>query len=254
MRVVISTQEPTVVPDKFLGLCALILAHRFASPQWIKHLAQHVAVAQEGWAKKVVALKTGQALLFAPAGLGLHSGDDLEDLLSGTDVGQRAAPLGQGYLIVQSRLRITRDGGHSLLAVADSAAHTRVRRAPALEPAVAEAIVPAFSALWSPVSPTASSLSTTAPFSKKGNSSPKVPQVPAKFMPLVRFLAKQHREGRQWVLWSIIGQANTSKSIIPVYPMRTFLDEAAQQGVVELSGWAGSDSVRLAGAYAAHFV
>jgi hypothetical protein len=45
MRCIISTQEPTVVPSKFLDLCSFIIAHRFSSPSWMKHLAQHVAAA-----------------------------------------------------------------------------------------------------------------------------------------------------------------------------------------------------------------
>jgi hypothetical protein len=37
-------------------------------------------------------------------------------------------PLGRGYLVVRSRLRVTRDGGHSLLAVQDSHHATRLGR------------------------------------------------------------------------------------------------------------------------------
>ncbi|EKM48263.1 uncharacterized protein PHACADRAFT_203030 [Phanerochaete carnosa HHB-10118-sp] len=32
MRVLVSTQEPTVVPAKLLALCSFIVAHRFQSP------------------------------------------------------------------------------------------------------------------------------------------------------------------------------------------------------------------------------
>lgn len=46
-RVVISTQEPTVVPSKFLELSSFIIAHRFSSPQWLRHLSAHVSAAQE---------------------------------------------------------------------------------------------------------------------------------------------------------------------------------------------------------------
>jgi DNA helicase HerA-like ATPase len=42
-RVVISTQEPTVVPEKFLDLCSFVIAHRFSSPTWLKHLTQHMS-------------------------------------------------------------------------------------------------------------------------------------------------------------------------------------------------------------------
>lgn len=43
------------------------------------------------------------------------------------------APIGQGYLHVQSRLRVTRDGGHSILAVNDPTDTTRLGRVPGNE-------------------------------------------------------------------------------------------------------------------------
>lgn len=45
MRILISTQEPTIVPSKFLDLCSFVIAHRFSSLQWLKHLSQHVSAA-----------------------------------------------------------------------------------------------------------------------------------------------------------------------------------------------------------------
>ena len=45
-RVIISTQEPTVVPTKYLDLCSFIIAHRFSSPKWLRVLAQHVSAAE----------------------------------------------------------------------------------------------------------------------------------------------------------------------------------------------------------------
>ncbi|EIM83172.1 uncharacterized protein STEHIDRAFT_62930, partial [Stereum hirsutum FP-91666 SS1] len=45
-RVIISTQEPTVVPSKFLELSSFVIAHRFSSPQWLHHLSAHVSAAQ----------------------------------------------------------------------------------------------------------------------------------------------------------------------------------------------------------------
>lgn len=44
-RVVISTQEPTVVPTKFLDLCSIIIAHRFSSPEWLHLLSRHISAA-----------------------------------------------------------------------------------------------------------------------------------------------------------------------------------------------------------------
>lgn len=46
-RVIISTQEPTVVPSKFLDLCSFIIAHRFSSPKWLRLLANHVSAADD---------------------------------------------------------------------------------------------------------------------------------------------------------------------------------------------------------------
>jgi hypothetical protein len=48
VRIVISTQEPTVVPGELLSLTSLVIAHRFTSPQWFKHLAEHVPAAHLG--------------------------------------------------------------------------------------------------------------------------------------------------------------------------------------------------------------
>lgn len=56
-RVVISTQEPTVVPSKFLDLCSFIIAHRFSSPTWLNHLVKHVAAGatiSDDWFEKVI--------------------------------------------------------------------------------------------------------------------------------------------------------------------------------------------------------
>ncbi|EIM91961.1 uncharacterized protein STEHIDRAFT_46238 [Stereum hirsutum FP-91666 SS1] len=46
-RVLISTQEPTVVPSKFLELSSFIITHRFSSPKWLRHLSAHVSAPQE---------------------------------------------------------------------------------------------------------------------------------------------------------------------------------------------------------------
>jgi hypothetical protein len=43
MRVIISTQEPTVVPSSLLDLCSFIVCHRFFSAGWFSHLAKHVS-------------------------------------------------------------------------------------------------------------------------------------------------------------------------------------------------------------------
>ncbi|KAF8651035.1 hypothetical protein AX16_004898 [Volvariella volvacea WC 439] len=127
-RVIISTQEPTVVPAKFLELSSFIVAHRFSSPQWLQHLYSHISISktsQDELFSKIIGLQTGQALLFAPSGLGVSNKSTLMGTLSTWDNGRKDAeqltPLGQGYLKVHSRQRITLDGGRSLLATAASA-------------------------------------------------------------------------------------------------------------------------------------
>ena len=125
IRVLISTQEPTVVPPKFLDLCSFVIAHRFSSPRWLDHLKAHVSIENAEWRSKVrgrhtcqwsslkhrikvITLRTGEAMVFAPAALILRQ------------VPESVVPLGQGYLKVRSRARITADGGRSVLATAST--------------------------------------------------------------------------------------------------------------------------------------
>jgi hypothetical protein len=72
-----------------------------------------------------MSLGTGEAILFSPNGLAarLQKADD--------QTNSRLVPthIGQGYLIVRSRLRVTRDGGHSILAV-----HNPALSSPLLRP------------------------------------------------------------------------------------------------------------------------
>lgn len=131
-RIVISTQEPTVVPSKFLDLCSLIIAHRFSSPKWLKHLTEHISSADtsaQDLFSKIVNLQTGQAVVFAPAGLGVRT-NGLGNVQPGSQASSNSiiTQIGQGYLLARSRQRITLDGGHSLLAVQDPDSVTRIGR------------------------------------------------------------------------------------------------------------------------------
>lgn len=74
---------------------------------------------------QVVGLQTGQAIVFAPSGLGVKNLISIPgawESYSTASVKVRGVltPFGQGYLLVRSRQRITLDGGHSLLAVPGS--------------------------------------------------------------------------------------------------------------------------------------
>ncbi|KAG8687703.1 hypothetical protein FRC08_011845 [Ceratobasidium sp. 394] len=43
MRVIISTQEPTVLPPVLIDLCSCLIMHRFSSKRWYDHLLGHIA-------------------------------------------------------------------------------------------------------------------------------------------------------------------------------------------------------------------
>lgn len=109
-RVIISTQEPTVVPSSMLDLMSYIICHRFSSPSWSRHLRGHISTHTEtssgtqSWDDAVVNLETGEALLFSPSALCTDGNDEL-------------VKLGNGYVHLFTRPRITRDGGQSILAV-----------------------------------------------------------------------------------------------------------------------------------------
>jgi hypothetical protein len=40
------------VPEKFIDLCSFVIAHRFSSPTWLKHLLQHIS-ASDGSSKEL---------------------------------------------------------------------------------------------------------------------------------------------------------------------------------------------------------
>ncbi|THH33568.1 hypothetical protein EUX98_g516 [Antrodiella citrinella] len=75
MRVIISTQEPNVVPPILLDLCSVHILHRFSSPSWWEHVSKHVSteMSSEEAFDRIVKLQTGQAILLAPSGLGTFS-------------------------------------------------------------------------------------------------------------------------------------------------------------------------------------
>ncbi|KAJ7679442.1 hypothetical protein DFH06DRAFT_974912 [Mycena polygramma] len=113
-RVIIATQEPTVIPPAILDLASIIICHRFSSPAWCAHLARHVsagsdsAAASASWYQQVMLLSTGDALVFSPAAL------MTADEQGGVGL------LGREHLKLRVRPRLTRDGGASVLAVGRS--------------------------------------------------------------------------------------------------------------------------------------
>jgi DNA helicase HerA-like ATPase len=144
-RIFISTQEPTISP-KLLDLCSVTIVHRFTSPDWLRSLTQHLAGVssasrllrsatldddggKEGLLRglsalaldnedpvvalfsRIVALRTGEALLFAPSALIGVFGTISDDPSKG-----RLVNLGLGVLQIRIRSRITSDGGKSIFA------------------------------------------------------------------------------------------------------------------------------------------
>jgi len=110
MRVIISTQEPTVVPPVLIDLCSVAVMHRFSSPSWWHHITQHVSadLSSSDAFDQVVKLQTGEAIILAPSGLYISTG-----MLSGTTL----MNFGRRYLHARVRKRITTDGGASVLVV-----------------------------------------------------------------------------------------------------------------------------------------
>ncbi|KAH7101551.1 P-loop containing nucleoside triphosphate hydrolase protein [Auriculariales sp. MPI-PUGE-AT-0066] len=103
-RVIIATQEPTVIPDTVLDLSSFVVCHRFTSPSWCSHLSRHVSTQDQSWFKDVMNLPTGDAIIFSPA----------------ARTTETLAPLGTEALHIKVRPRLTSDGGASVMAI-DSA-------------------------------------------------------------------------------------------------------------------------------------
>ncbi|KAI0677006.1 hypothetical protein C8Q78DRAFT_961710 [Trametes maxima] len=110
LRVIISTQEPTALPPVLIDLCSIAILHRFSSPAWWDAIVKHVSADFEDYDAfdHVVRLKTGKAVVLAPAGLG-----KFPISLKGSDEESGLASFGRRYLLVRTRRRITTDGGAS---------------------------------------------------------------------------------------------------------------------------------------------
>jgi len=147
-RVIISTQEPTISP-KLLDLCSVTVVHRFTSPDWLNALRKHLAGVSSGGKllekarrlniivddeedgvdgagalalgdadpalelfSRIVDLRVGEALMFAPSAIiGVKKRKDGEGKALG-DVKR----LAHGVLKVRIRNCTTADGGRSIMA------------------------------------------------------------------------------------------------------------------------------------------
>ncbi|KAI0824647.1 hypothetical protein BC628DRAFT_1377114 [Trametes gibbosa] len=119
MRVVISTQEPTAVPSVLIDLCSIAIFHRFSSPAWWDAVAKRVCadLSNDQGFNQVVKLKTGQALVLCPSGLGLFSATRKTAAGSLVQGKPKVAHFGRRYLLIKTRKRVTLDGGESRLVV-----------------------------------------------------------------------------------------------------------------------------------------
>ena len=117
-RVIIATQEPTISPA-LLDLSSMTIVHRFQSRHWFETLRSHLAGVSVGGEtskrdvsgifQKIADLNAGQALLFSPSAMLGVDQDSNEARLE-------MQKLGIGYAKVQVRMRLTADGGRSILA------------------------------------------------------------------------------------------------------------------------------------------
>ena len=106
-RVVISTQEPTLLTD-LIALCSVTIIHRFSSPEWLSAIRRHIptmAEDRESLMRRIESLTTGTAMIYSPNAV--FGCDESGNLTTGTS----------RFVSVNVRRRITRDGGQSVLAV-----------------------------------------------------------------------------------------------------------------------------------------
>ncbi len=107
VRVVISTQEPTLLAD-LIALCSVTVIHRFSSPQWFDAIRHHICIKSEEHhvvLEEIEGLDTGTSLVYAP---GAVIGKEQNGTLT----------KGTGMLMkIRMRKGITSDGGQSMLAV-----------------------------------------------------------------------------------------------------------------------------------------
>ncbi|KIO19148.1 hypothetical protein M407DRAFT_31200 [Tulasnella calospora MUT 4182] len=112
-RLIMSTQEPTVIPPALLDLCSITIMHRFSSVGWFEHLAKHVS---SDFGSEAFDSVTGEAIVLAPGGLGVFNKPR-----SDSEKPERyVTTFGRRYLLLKTRKRVTADGGASILAIGRS--------------------------------------------------------------------------------------------------------------------------------------
>ncbi|TIA32626.1 hypothetical protein D6C78_08104 [Aureobasidium pullulans] len=111
IRVVISTQEPTI-SEKLLDLCSVSIVHQFKSPAWFQAIRAHLGGAsgflntideQASMFEEIMGLAIGESKVFAPEAF-IHLSDNNQPLRLRT-----------GVLRMKTRRRIGVDGGVSVM-------------------------------------------------------------------------------------------------------------------------------------------
>ncbi|QRV91360.1 AAA-like domain protein [Ceratobasidium sp. AG-Ba] len=117
MRVIISTQEPTVLPPVLIDLCSCLIMHRFSSKRWYDHLMSHIAADMpDDTFAQLVSLKTGQAIVISPACIAAFTPSSPPT--AGSSANKKSvAQLSRRYLVIKTRKRLTNDGGASIMVV-----------------------------------------------------------------------------------------------------------------------------------------
>jgi hypothetical protein len=116
-------------------LCTVAILHRFSSPSWWDHLAQHVSADFSGedafdkvvklqvvfflavvsaWLTLIYCLQTGQAIVLAPSGFGVFK-EHIINRAGDFAIKKSLNQFGRRYLLMKTRKRITSDGGASVL-------------------------------------------------------------------------------------------------------------------------------------------
>jgi len=244
-RVIIATQEPTVVPRTILDLSTFIVCHRFSSPSWCEHLSRHVnnvqSEAGDVWFKQVMLLATGESIVFSPTTLVSVNQDHEIELLGGR------------YLKVKVRPRLTRDGGRSLLTVGQAMEARSVAEAvtsitqPSQTVTSENSVSPLFSDVggFPKLAESSTSSALPVPFSTPVTVSsattstiPPPVTINSRFDGLVAFLREQQARGIHQVTWSDVGENVRLRHAEDGTPLRVrvFLGEAAEKGIVSITG------------------
>lgn len=113
VRVIISTQEPTISP-RLIDLCSLTIIHRFTSPEWYKILQRHIPIECETSSQhcesasrvlsQIAGLKTGEAIVFAASARLVREDATFIDTACET-------------FKILIRSRVTWDGGRSIMCI-----------------------------------------------------------------------------------------------------------------------------------------